>query len=216
MDVGGVLGRRLDLSAAGDFGRELLHCQICQSRVARSGNVDRRVIDGALGAHRAAAADLEGQIGLIDVLHDEVARAGEVDPAEGTSGQGDLDVPEAAEAMTVERYPAVTNPDMSDDVGRSAHDDVAAVTAAVAHAAWQGDVDCVATLPRQTALQLFRVALAVVVAARLGKEDAAIEHAVQVTAANNISKSQRGEADAEAADRNPAQGLNHVRLRHPL
>src|ERR1700722_17807586 len=175
MDIGGILGRRHDLPAAGDLGRELLHRQIRQSRIARSGNVDRRMIDGALGAHRAAAADLESQIRLIDVLHGELARAGEVDPAEGASGQGDLDVPEAAEAMTVEGYPPSTNLDMGDDVGRSAHDDVAAFAAAVAHAARQGYVDRVATFPRQTALRLFRIGLAVTIAARPGEEDAAIE-----------------------------------------
>src|SRR6202048_303272 len=126
MDIGGGLGGGLGGSAAGDFGRELFHRQICQSGVARSGNPDRRMIDGPLGAHRAAATDAESQIRLIHVFHNELARSGKADPAEGAPGQGDLDVSEAAEPVTVECYLVVTNLDMGDDVGRSANKDIAA------------------------------------------------------------------------------------------
>src|SRR5258708_14464818 len=141
MDIGVILGRRLAVSTAGDFGREPLHRQIGKPGVARSGTFDRRMIDGSVGAHCAAAADGESQIRLIDVFHDELARSGKADPAEGAPGQRDLDVADAAETVTVERYPAVTNLDVSDDVGRSTDDDLAAFTAALPHLRRPGHFD---------------------------------------------------------------------------
>src|SRR4029453_6278770 len=75
LDVGGVLGRGLDLAAAGDVDLELLHRKIAQPRLARSRDLDRRLIDAALGADRAAATDAKVKIGLADILHHELARS---------------------------------------------------------------------------------------------------------------------------------------------
>ena len=169
------------------------------------------MIDGPLGAHRAAAADAESQIGLIDVLHDELARAGEADPAEGAARQGDLDIARSPGLVTVEHDPAAADLDMGENVGRSARDQVAAVAAAIAHGRRQGDLDGIAALPGPTAFRWSRIGFAAAIAARLANQGAEPE-AVQITTAQGIGKGEADNADAEAAGGDPAQSFSHVRL----
>ena len=100
-----------------------LSCFIARSPslgLAGSGDLDRRLIDAALGADRAAATDAKVEVGLADILHHELARSGNADVTEGAARQRDLQIAPGRPSVAVEHQATASHLDIGDEVGRSA------------------------------------------------------------------------------------------------